>query len=1129
MATEGNRLGGTDFDTKMLTADEIIALLEGKQDLIQPYMQDPLMDGTASYGNISTYAAGNHRHPTDTSRQGQLVAQQVGGGKVRTVVAQILNNGSLTSVELATKDFVPDGSQYVLKAGDTMTGGLTVPDLTVGSRADGSDVGENSVAEGVGNTASGIASHAEGGYATASGNASHAEGASTTASGNSSHAEGEGTKAIGGASHVEGSRATASGFVSHAEGDRTIAQNRAEHAQGLFNVSHTGDTDAEKTIHSIGIGTINSRANAVEVMRDGKVFVYGLGGYDGTNPTGSGVKDLVTAIGSGGGGQPDRIVSPNGGTVVSAVDGGTATISSTSIGNPRVTLPEGFSVVVSDKAYTAPAGGETIEFIGPYQIELSPGAFVTLWIPSSYADDPQSFSPYEDGGQWFMECYPDTTSPVYLGFYLIEEGSVYLVSNFNSLNPTLRLDPDVYHSGQYADGGPAAITRESIGVKTLATTDQIPVAPSLPISVANGGTGATTAAAARANLGAVNRSGDTMTGGLTVPNLTVGLGRASGSTVGENSVAAGEGPTASGFNSHAEGIYATASGEGAHAEGCETVAQNSYEHAQGQYNASHAGLTAEDETIHSIGVGTSRNARANAVEVMRDGKVFVKGVGGYDGTNPDTATDLATTINGKVDVVDRIVSPNGKTEVVANQDGTASIIDNEGQKGLAVPEGFSFGGTTPIESGIVAFTGPYEIDGHWYWLPEGVDPATFNPASNVEIHVVLGGNTADEPIYVIVGMLPAYSISGWNTDSTTLTRTQSFPYTPSDITVAMVPSEKTVATVDQIPSDIVSRQELNAAVSELEDELYEKVSQGDWKMAIGSNGTVTVSGCRYKSSTSTDSTFSGTYCVVETEKNFYENPNGQGRIDFRIFNSSDDSLLYHARKSGNSWTVLANELSDTASGFVPDSGTINFIFVETQNELTLHVRVANSSYSTEPWAGFPSWSATKTKTVAIEGSVHSITSQNGSTIVTSNNDGTVTISGGTATIDGNDLASGTTFKGEFGPFDSGGHTYFVPTSSSDPTDASEAESGWFIMDGTAIGYSGTTLGSISNFGTNPTITWDNGVDVSAPVSLSWVVPETVPHVVLTAYVTGTVATEGYVDDKIGDINSVLDAINGEVI
>lgn len=170
-----------------------------------------------------------------------------------------------------------------------------------------------------------------------------------------------------------------------------------------------------------------------------------------------------------------------------------------------------------------------------------------------------------------------------------------------------------------------------------------------PVLSVNGKTGAVVLSAS--DVGAVNRSGDTMSGGLTVRDLTVGLGRATGSTVGESSVAEGEGPTASGYNSHAEGTYTTASGEGAHAEGCETVAQNSYEHAQGQFNASHTGYTAEEKTIHSIGVGTSVNARKNAVEVMLDGKVFVKGVGGYDGTNPTTADGLAVVINDKQDTI----------------------------------------------------------------------------------------------------------------------------------------------------------------------------------------------------------------------------------------------------------------------------------------------------------------------------------------------------------------------------------------------------------------------------------------------------------------------------------------------
>ena len=40
-------------------------------------------------------------------------------------------------------------------------------------------------------------------------------------------------------------------------------------------------------------------------------------------------------------------------------------------------------------------------------------------------------------------------------------------------------------------------------------------------------------------------------------------------------------------------------------------------------------------TLHSIGIGVSDSSRKNAVEVMEDGRMFVKGVGNYDGTDPE--------------------------------------------------------------------------------------------------------------------------------------------------------------------------------------------------------------------------------------------------------------------------------------------------------------------------------------------------------------------------------------------------------------------------------------------------------------------------------------------------------------
>ena len=89
------------------------------------------------------------------------------------------------------------------------------------------------------------------------------------------------------------------GRYSHAEGADTIASNDYEHAQGRSNASHKASGtfgDAGNTLSSIGFSDDpQNRKNAVETMQDGKTFIYGLGGYDGTNPT-NGVKDLVAAI-----------------------------------------------------------------------------------------------------------------------------------------------------------------------------------------------------------------------------------------------------------------------------------------------------------------------------------------------------------------------------------------------------------------------------------------------------------------------------------------------------------------------------------------------------------------------------------------------------------------------------------------------------------------------------------------------------------------------------------------------------------------------------------------------------------------------------------------------------------------
>lgn len=117
----------------------------------------------------------------------------------------------------------------------------------------------------------------------ASGNRSHAEGLDTNASGNRSHAEGYETLTEGESSHAEGSYTYAAGDNSHTEGDHTQALSSSEHAEGIYNKTYP-EYDSTRVIHSVGIGTSNDdRKNAHEIKFNGDHYVYGVGGFDGTN------------------------------------------------------------------------------------------------------------------------------------------------------------------------------------------------------------------------------------------------------------------------------------------------------------------------------------------------------------------------------------------------------------------------------------------------------------------------------------------------------------------------------------------------------------------------------------------------------------------------------------------------------------------------------------------------------------------------------------------------------------------------------------------------------------------------------------------------------------------------------
>lgn len=103
--------------------------------------------------------------------------------------------------------------------------------------------------------------------------------------------------------------------------------------------------------------------------------------------------------------------------------------------------------------------------------------------------------------------------------------------------------------------------------------------------------------------------------------------------------------------SHVEGSQCVANGHTSHAEGNITITTNSNEHAQGTCNVSNTGSLDSDKTIHSIGIGLKYNQRKNAQEVMTNGDHYIIGVGNYDGTNYSEAKTLQEVINGKQDTL----------------------------------------------------------------------------------------------------------------------------------------------------------------------------------------------------------------------------------------------------------------------------------------------------------------------------------------------------------------------------------------------------------------------------------------------------------------------------------------------
>lgn len=414
---------------------------------------------------------------------------------------------------------------------------------------------------------------------------------------------------------------------SNAEGKGTITKNIGENANGTFNVSNTGSEDSKKTIHSIGIGTKDSdRSNALEIMQNGDIYLYGVGGYEGDNVSDSKSVQSVIQDSQSGGDYTLPIASADtlGGIKVGEglnIDG-EGVLSSTGSGVGKVDSQQDFE-------------GQLIygEIFNCYQGEIKN-------VASGIASHAEGFGNKALG----MGSHVEGNLSIANGIAAHAEGGETIANN----------------NGEHAEGvynksnsgeTPADKTQHSIGIGTSDNGRKNAVEVMQNGDVYINGVGSydgTNYADAQTLQEVINSQSG---GGVgKVYKSVQGTGEifndyTDNKAIGNNSHAEGSRTTAEGTCSHTEGQYTSTRASYAHAEGFQTIANNMYEHAQGKHNISNTGSSDSDKTIHSIGIGEMASSSCNAVEVMTNGDQYIYGIGSYDGTNYSSAQTLQEVIS----------------------------------------------------------------------------------------------------------------------------------------------------------------------------------------------------------------------------------------------------------------------------------------------------------------------------------------------------------------------------------------------------------------------------------------------------------------------------------------------------
>ena len=577
--------------------------------------------------------------------------------------------------------------------------------------------------------ASGWGAHAEGyanyGHLDASGNGAHAEGITTKALADGAHAEGYETIALGEDSHAEGKGIiTSLSSVSTVSGNQFTLKSISTMISGQSCTLQVGDIVNCDSSYAKVI-TINTSNSSTTITTDKELGVQ-TGNYI----------NLVKGISYGTNAHSEGYLTAATENYAHSEGDQTSAYGTASHAEGQYTIASGIGTHVEGVSSWALADGAHAEgnwTTAEGEYSHAEGYYTYASGAASHAEGKGKTAAFSsvktvstEGSNYLYELSSLTTTISNKSYTLQVGNTVNFGPNYAKItaidNQTITTDKDLVVKAGYTInlviGGSFGDSAHSEGYLTSATGDY---------SHAEGYNTIASGAASHAGGhillgGSINADGDgsfahghTTNGSISATGKgAVAIGWAGGIGASKGIIkasgggahaegyasrgiidASGNGAHAEGCNTaalakgaHAEGRDTTASGDYSHAEGYHTEANNQGEHAEGKYNQSHKG-----QTIHSIGIGTTKTDRKNAFEIMQNGDAYLIGVGNYDGIYikgetgaPSGLLTLQETVNGKqdalqvgngIDITDNIISITGYTDNNSIANGTECAANGE--------------------------------------------------------------------------------------------------------------------------------------------------------------------------------------------------------------------------------------------------------------------------------------------------------------------------------------------------------------------------------------------------------------------------------------------------------------------